>query len=613
MKNKSPKRKKVNSARVGKFAIVGVILALFNFAIYTFLARVIFNSNELLWLDSIISYILATILAYFMHSKITWKERPVTKHGIVMFFIWNGITAIAISPLFTWVFGFITPLYELAFNISSNIHLPFDYNFIESTGIFCLTTAATMILNYIFYDKLVFDDSYTKKFHLLTKQQFLSIILYLLPIIFTLTTVFLITTSCEDNFQGAGNLSNGAEINVITDATNAFKFNSRITDMYAWSVIDFYDYQYQFGPDTILRLIDAFMIVSVFYLATYLILFHRPKLLIKDALIFCTVFTLFIITPFGRAFYHEFSMIHNYVPLTMITLLFAIPYIKLLTGSPIKTNHIFLAALMLFAGLYFGMAATITPIAFIVTIILFHTIKRKSFRHLPIWFFSGLISTVSGFLICWLAGSGVDHYTNPSTALTFDYLPVNEIFSNIPRLLFHEIYNFGIVLVPLLAIVVTCLIFAKNRREIFTKRFWKKLPKDTKNLILVFSIFIIIHILGASLVKSPPRLLIPAYFAGLVIVFYFFAPFFSSKKCAFYVITLTSLVVIIHFVLLVKYHTETAIVLNKIKTSEDSAICISPIDTKPFRIPVLDLSQANIIEDWGIPEPIYNKSIVNCK
>ena len=145
--------------RIGKFAIIGAILALFNFAIYTFLARIIFNSNELLWFDSIISYALATILAYILHSRITWKERHITKRGIIMFFLWNGITAIAISPFFTWLFGFITPVYQFAHQIFTNLHIPFDYNFVESTGIFCFTTAVTMILNYVFYDKLVFGDS----------------------------------------------------------------------------------------------------------------------------------------------------------------------------------------------------------------------------------------------------------------------------------------------------------------------------------------------------------------------------------------------------------------------------------------------------------------------
>ncbi len=151
-----PKKKTKTSVRVGKFAIIGVVLAVFNFIVYTFLARVIMNTNELLWIDSIISCMLAAILAYILHSKITWKERSVTKRGIVMFFIWNGLLAMVICPFLTWMFGFITPVYEFAYNIFSAIHIPFDYAFVESTGIFCFTTAITMILNYLFYDKLVF-------------------------------------------------------------------------------------------------------------------------------------------------------------------------------------------------------------------------------------------------------------------------------------------------------------------------------------------------------------------------------------------------------------------------------------------------------------------------
>lgn len=78
-----------------------------------------------------------------------------------MFFVWNGLSALAITPFFTWLFGFTTPIYEFAHGITTALHIPFDYNFVESTGIFCLTTAVTMILNYLFYDKLVFGDSVT--------------------------------------------------------------------------------------------------------------------------------------------------------------------------------------------------------------------------------------------------------------------------------------------------------------------------------------------------------------------------------------------------------------------------------------------------------------------
>ncbi|MBR6505966.1 glycosyltransferase [Candidatus Saccharibacteria bacterium] len=169
--------RKDTTKRIGKFAIIGIILALFNFVIYTFLARVIMNSNELLWLDSIIAYLLAAILAYILHSKITWKERYPGQFGVIKFLLWNGITAIIISPLFTWLFQLITPLYKFIFNISTTLNLPFDYNFIESTGVFILTTCVTMILNYLFYDKLVFGQKPTSSHNTIIGNPKISIVI----------------------------------------------------------------------------------------------------------------------------------------------------------------------------------------------------------------------------------------------------------------------------------------------------------------------------------------------------------------------------------------------------------------------------------------------------
>ena len=149
--------------RASKFTIIGIILALINFGIYTLLARTVFgNSNELLWLDSLISYLLTAIAAYILHSRVTWREHHPTKTGVIKFFAWNIITAVIISPLLTLIFSHITPVYEFIFNISSSIHLPFDYAFIEATGIFVFTSLVTMVLNYLFYDKLVFGDKNSK-------------------------------------------------------------------------------------------------------------------------------------------------------------------------------------------------------------------------------------------------------------------------------------------------------------------------------------------------------------------------------------------------------------------------------------------------------------------
>jgi hypothetical protein len=261
-------------------------------------------------------------------------------------------------------------------------------------------------------------------------------------------------------------------------------------------------------------------------------------------------------------------------------------------------------------GLYFGMAATVTPLAFIVTIAIYCLINRKNLTRPPLWFFTGLIGVVTGFLICWLVGSGIDHYTS-SQATTFDYVSLSNLFSDpftaIPKILWHIIYNFGIVFLPLLGLFIVCLIFKKHNIK------FQKLNIENKNLILVFVIFIVIHLLGASLIKAPFRLLIPAYLAGIIITFRFFASAISSKFIGTTIVIFTVLILFIHTFLLVKYRAQVANLLTEIKNSTEPSLCIEKSRTTPTRLHFIDLSQANFLVDWGSPELIYDKNVTFCK
>ena len=144
------------STHAGRYLFTGTFLAVFNYGFYTLLANVVIKNNDLIWLSTLICTSVTTILAFLLHSKITWKEREITKASIYKFFIWNALLAIAISPLLTQLFSFITPLYDFAFHISSIMHLPFTYDFILTTGAFVLTAIVTTILNFLFYDRFVF-------------------------------------------------------------------------------------------------------------------------------------------------------------------------------------------------------------------------------------------------------------------------------------------------------------------------------------------------------------------------------------------------------------------------------------------------------------------------
>lgn len=144
------------SKRASRYIIVGIILTVFNYGLYSVLANFVIKNNDFLWLSTLISTIITTFVAYFSHSKITWKERKITKTAKYKFFIWNLTFAFAVGPWITQLFSLITPLYDLAFNICQAINIGFSYDFVQSTGAFALTSLVIMILNYLFYDKFVF-------------------------------------------------------------------------------------------------------------------------------------------------------------------------------------------------------------------------------------------------------------------------------------------------------------------------------------------------------------------------------------------------------------------------------------------------------------------------
>lgn len=144
------------SKHATRYFFVGVGVTLFNYALFAIISNLLIKDNNLLWLSNLIATSITTIVAYIAHSNITWKERSVTKAAICRFFIWNALLAIIIAPGLTQFFGMFTPVYEFAYNITSALHLPFSYEFILTTGAFVLNAIVIMIINFLFYDRFVF-------------------------------------------------------------------------------------------------------------------------------------------------------------------------------------------------------------------------------------------------------------------------------------------------------------------------------------------------------------------------------------------------------------------------------------------------------------------------
>ena len=142
----------------GKYLIFGVLNTVIKYGVYEALA-LLFFSGESLWVATLISGVVALFVGYYLHSRFTWKDRKVGKKQLGRFFVWNVLLNLAIGPLLTKFFGLFTFLYQFAYNLVQGIGINFEYDFVESTGVFVLMMAVEMIINFLVYDKFVFGES----------------------------------------------------------------------------------------------------------------------------------------------------------------------------------------------------------------------------------------------------------------------------------------------------------------------------------------------------------------------------------------------------------------------------------------------------------------------
>lgn len=158
-----PQKTTKTSEHAIRYLIVGIVITVFNYGFYTVLSNIIINNNHFLWLSTLISTTISTFIAYLLHSRITWKERPITKTAKYKFLIWNLAGAFIVGPLLTQLFSFFNPIYDFAYQIIEALHIPFTYEFTLTTGVFIIVSFIIMIINFLFYDKFVFDKSKNPK------------------------------------------------------------------------------------------------------------------------------------------------------------------------------------------------------------------------------------------------------------------------------------------------------------------------------------------------------------------------------------------------------------------------------------------------------------------
>ena len=459
-------------------------------------------------------------------------------------------------------------------------------------------------------------------------KRILTYLLYGLPVLFFVICYFLMTVWGEDIIQGAG-----TSPDIWNDLVGAFNHNSRLSDMYAWTVINFFDYQYSFGVDTIFRVIDVLMATGVIYLVTTIILSRRPKLKLQDALIFALSFLIIFLTPHGYTLYRGFSVIHNYLIISLTTLLFVLPFVRHFTDEKVpKIYQNWLGALLI--GLVFGMSSNITPIAFLISFVLiklghFYISKnkaKKSFRKMPAWqgwMIGGMLITVA---VAYIFGAGVSSYANNAVYTeTYDYLSFGEIFqsfgSSLIRIIKHIAVNFGYSfgLCGLMAMLAGGLAWIVSK--IKSQKF-RILPQDktARQIIVLCVVFAAVYLLCGTQIMLPVRLALPAYLALTVVLgvlcksWWLDSGLVSGLIPGAIMIVLVAIMVIVKAKFALDYRVTVRQILTIIEKSPESAVCISSEIAKPKKLPFVNLGQDETFAEWALPYmTVYGHQVDYCQ
>lgn len=434
-----------------------------------------------------------------------------------------------------------------------------------------------------------------------------------LTVLFFGVCYFGIVTSGEDIHQGANQPAA-----VWEDMTAAFRHNGRLPDMYAWAVINFFDYQYSFGVDTVFRLVDVVLGVGMIYMMVRIALGERVKLNLRTALLWGLAFCAIFLTPHGRVLYAGFSAIHNYLLIAVITLGFGLMYLQS------RGQKCWLSPVMLMFGVVFGLSSNLTPIVFLLTAgiwLIAKMVREKKImavlQRVKIWQWLGAIGILLGMAVAYIGGPGVSGYLDSGYTAEYDYVSISDVLNNpvesVVKLAKHCVSNFGRVLLPLaiiVALVAGLKMLGKQRGA------WK-LSEQSRKTVTLLLIFMVMHVAIAVQLAAPIRILLPAYLAGVVVTLVLAKEWLTGWKVnvALAGVTVVTLaIVVVRTVLAVDYYRKAGQVLQKIEQYDAlDVVCVTPEEVRSRVLPVIYLGQEDMLADWAMPEWIYEKEVVWCE
>lgn len=440
--------------------------------------------------------------------------------------------------------------------------------------------------------------------------------LYIIPIVFLIVTYVFMTVAAEDIYQGAGTGSG-----FFQAAVDAFHYDSRISDMYAWTVIRAFDYQFSFGIDTIFRLINVLLSFGIIYMITALILGRRPGLRLGDGAVFATVFFLIFANNKYESLYLAFSNVHNYLTIGFITLLFLLPFGFSLLGRKLP-GGVWFRGVMLICGFLFGMSCNLTPLAFVAVLLLmwfFGAVKERKFdlrKILCSWEFAALIGIGLACFVMYGLGNGLSAYTGSDDyVMVNDYIAISDIFAqpgkSMIRIMSHIVDNFRIM-APSFISMALALFFELAAGK-------KKGSYGGAKLVGSCLLFVVMHTLAMTqiLVQPSMRLIMPAYFVTLAAVGY--GAFhmlqmakISAKSFAVYgvIIALLSATAVVDMAdFRIRHNRSAAEVLETIQTAEGDVVYISRAALEVEESKIFGYTQYPLLMDWILFQPVCGKYI----
>lgn len=453
-------------------------------------------------------------------------------------------------------------------------------------------------------------------------EKSLSIIMYGLPIFFLVACYFFMVVSCEDIWQGAGIGYDKGLLTVIQDIKDIFLYNSRLSDMYANFIINSFDLSYSFGIDTIFRMIDVLLVWGIIYFITAIAIGEFPKLKISDAIAFAIIFILTFLSKICDAFYVSFSFIHNYMIIALFSILFFIPFVWKLQGKKVLVNKF----AMLLLGFLFGFSSNVTPVAFLISILLaigFKIVRKrlKIVDFFKSWEFYAIIGILLAFGIMYIGGKGYSSYTTGYYVERHDYVSIENLFNNpkdsIIKIIEHAKENFTIFSFWLVA-MLGCFIF-----EIiaFKKDFFGRKMKNGVAFVGLGYLFVVIHILIMSQISIELilRISIPAYFIAISVILFSGIRIIRLISVNFGIKFLFSLVIISVMSIMIwdmgtwrlEYNKKVQPVIEKILDPTDNDIIyVSYFDVDNSPSKIFGFLQYPLIYDYILSRPVCGKKVI---